>query len=157
MVEVSPFLWFNDDAQQALEFYATVFTNAEIVNVTRMDVPTMANGGFIIGTIRIENLTLSIMNGGPSFSLNEAFSLVVSCQDQAEVDYYWSSLGDGGEPGRCGWLKDRFGLSWQIVPTLLTELLSDADPEKSGRVRDAMMTMSKIECGELRAAYDGGA
>jgi predicted 3-demethylubiquinone-9 3-methyltransferase (glyoxalase superfamily) len=155
MVEVSPFLWFNDNAQQALEFYKSVFANSEIVNVTRMDVPTMPNGGFIIGTIRIENLTISIMNGGPSFSLNEAFSLVVSCQDQAEVDYYWSSLGDSGEPGPCGWLKDKFGLSWQIIPTLLTELLGDADPEKAGRVRDAMMIMSKIECGELRAAYDG--
>jgi len=155
MVDVSPFLWFNDNAQQALEFYAGVFANSEIVNVTRMDVPTMPNGGFIIGTIRIENLTISIMNGGPSFSLNEAFSLVVSCADQAEVDYYWSSLGDGGEPGPCGWLKDRFGLSWQVIPTLLTELLGDPDPEKVGRVRDAMMIMGKIECGELRAAYDG--
>jgi predicted 3-demethylubiquinone-9 3-methyltransferase (glyoxalase superfamily) len=155
MVEVSPFLWFNDNAEQALEFYAGVFTNSEIVNVTRMDVPTMPNGGFIIGTIRIENLTISIMNGGPSFSLNEAFSLVVSCQDQAEVDYHWSRLGDGGEPGPCGWLKDKFGLSWQIIPTLLTELLGDPDPEKAGRVRDAMMIMSKIECGELQAAYDG--
>jgi predicted 3-demethylubiquinone-9 3-methyltransferase (glyoxalase superfamily) len=155
MVEVSPFLWFNDNAEQALEFYAGVFTNSEIVNVTRMDVPAMPNGGFIIGTIRIENLTISIMNGGPSFSLNEAFSLVVSCQDQAEVDYHWSSLGDGGEPGPCGWLKDKFGLSWQIIPTLLTELLGDPDPEKAGRVRDAMMIMSKIECGELQAAYDG--
>lgn len=155
MVDVSPFLWFNDNAEPALEFYAGVFANSEIVNVTRMDVPTMPNGGFLIGTIRIENLTISIMNGGPVFSLNEAFSLVVSCQDQAEVDYYWSSLGNGGEPGPCGWLKDKFGLSWQIIPTLLTELLGDPDPEKAGRVRDAMMIMSKIECGELQAAYEG--
>jgi predicted 3-demethylubiquinone-9 3-methyltransferase (glyoxalase superfamily) len=94
------------------------------------------------------------MNGGPTFALTEAFSLVVSCRDQLEVDYYWSALVDGGEPGQCGWLKDRFGLSWQIIPTLLTELLSDPDPEKSGRVRDAMMVMSKIECDTLQAAYD---
>lgn len=154
MVDVSPFLWFNDDAEQALEFYAGVFSNSEVINVTRMDVPSMPNGGFIIGTIRIENLTISIMNGGPSFSLNEAFSLVVSCQDQSEVDYYWSSLGDGGEASQCGWLKDRFGLSWQIIPTLLTQLLSDPDPVKAGRVRDAMMIMSKIECDKLQAAYD---
>ena len=154
MNKITPFLWFNDNAEQALEFYAGVFTNSEIVNVTRMDVPTMPNGGFIIGTIRIENLTISIMNGGPSFSLNEAFSLVVSCQDQAEVDYYWSSLGNGGEPGPCGWLKDKFGLSWQIIPTLLPELLGDADPQKAGRVRDAMMAMSKIDCATLQAAYD---
>ena len=154
MVNVAPFLWFDDDAEQALDFYASVFKNSEIVNVTRMDVPSMSNGGFIIGTIRIENLTITIMNGGPTFALTEAFSLVVSCRDQLEVDYYWSSLVDGGEPGQCGWLKDRFGLSWQIIPTLLTELLSDPDPEKSGRVRDAMMVMSKIECDTLQAAYD---
>lgn len=154
MVNVAPFLWFDDDAEQALDFYASVFKNSEIVNVTRMDVPSMSNGGFIIGTIRIENLTITIMNGGPTFALTEAFSLVVSCRDQLEVDYYWSALVDGGEPGQCGWLKDRFGLSWQIIPTLLTELLSDPDPEKSGRVRDAMMVMSKMECDTLQAAYD---
>jgi predicted 3-demethylubiquinone-9 3-methyltransferase (glyoxalase superfamily) len=154
MVDVAPFLWFNDNAEQALEFYESVFANSEIINVTRMDMPTMPNGGFVIGTIRLENLTLSIMNGGPSFSLNEAFSLVVSCEDQDEVDYFWSSLGDGGEPGPCGWLKDRFGLSWQVIPNLLTELLGDPDPEKAGRVRDAMLVMSKIECDTLQAAYD---
>lgn len=154
MVNVAPFLWFNDNAEQALDLYAGVFANSEVIDVTRMDVPTMPNGGFIIGTIRIENLTLSIMNGGPSFALNEAFSLVVSCHDQSEVDYYWSALSDGGEPGQCGWLKDRFGLSWQIVPSLLSELLSDPDPVKAGRVRDAMMEMRKIECDALQAAYD---
>jgi predicted 3-demethylubiquinone-9 3-methyltransferase (glyoxalase superfamily) len=154
VVEVSPFLWFDDNAEPALEFYAGVFANSEIVDVTRMDVPSMPNGGFVIGTIRIENLTITIMNGGPTFSLNEAFSLVVACKDQAEVDYYWAALGDGGEPSQCGWLKDRFGLSWQVVPTLLTELLGDPDPEKAGRVRDAMMTMKKIECDKLQAAYD---
>jgi predicted 3-demethylubiquinone-9 3-methyltransferase (glyoxalase superfamily) len=154
MVDVTPFLWFNDDAEQALEFYAGVFANSEIVDVTRMDVPTMPAGGFVIGTIRIENLSITIMNGGPTFKLNEAFSLVVSCNDQDEVDFYWSALGDGGEPGPCGWLKDRFGLSWQVIPTLLAELLGDPDPEKAGRVRDAMMAMSKIECAALQAAYE---
>ena len=154
VVDVAPFLWFNDNAEQALAFYADVFDDAEVVDVTRMDVPSMPNGGFVIGTIRIENLTLSIMNGGPAHSLTEAFSLVVSCRDQDEVDYFWSALGDGGAPGPCGWLKDQFGLSWQIVPTLLTELLSDPDPVRAARVRDAMLTMSKIDCGALRAAYD---
>jgi predicted 3-demethylubiquinone-9 3-methyltransferase (glyoxalase superfamily) len=154
VVDVAPFLWFDDDAERALDFYASVFANSEIVNVTRMDAPPMPNGGFIIGTIRIENLTITIMNGGPTFALTEAFSLVVSCQDQDEVDYYWSALSDDAEPGQCGWLKDQFGLSWQIIPTLLTELLRDPDPKKSGRVRDAMMEMSKIECDKLRAAYE---
>jgi predicted 3-demethylubiquinone-9 3-methyltransferase (glyoxalase superfamily) len=154
VVDVAPFLWFDDDAEEALEFYSGVFANSEVVDVTRMDVPTMPNGVFVIGTIRIENLTITIMNGGPAFSLTEAFSLVVSCQDQAEVDYYWSALVAGGEPSQCGWLKDQFGVSWQVIPTLLLELLRDPDPEKSGRVRDAMMLMQKIECDTLQAAYD---
>lgn len=154
MVDVAPFLWFNDNAEQALEFYAGVFANSEIVDVNRMDVPTMPNGSFVIGTIRIEDLPITIMNGGPTFTLNEAFSLVVTCQDQDEVDYYWTALGDGGAFSQCGWLKDRFGVSWQIIPTLLRELLGDSDPVKAGRVRDAMMAMSKIECATLQAAYD---
>jgi len=154
-VDLTPFLWFDDNAEQALAFYASVFANSEIVDVTRMDVPEMAGGGFVVGTIRIENLRLTIMNGGPTFRLNEAFSLMVSCQGQDEVDYYWSALGDHGEPGPCGWLKDRFGVSWQIIPTLLGELMGDADQEKAGRVRGAMMAMTKIECAVLQAAYDG--
>jgi predicted 3-demethylubiquinone-9 3-methyltransferase (glyoxalase superfamily) len=155
VVSVAPFLWFNDNAEEALAFYDSVFANSEIVDVTRMDVPSMPNGGFVIGTIRIEDLTITIMNGGPAFKLSEAFSLVVSCEDQADVDYYWDALGDGGELGQCGWLKDRFGLSWQIVPTLLPRLLGDADATRAGRVRDAMMRMGKIECHVLQAAHDG--
>ena len=154
MVDLTPFLWFDDNAEQALEFYASVFANSEIVDVTRMDVPEVPGGGFVIGSIRIENLTITIMNGGPTFRLNEAFSLVVACQNQDEVDYYWSALGDDGEPGPCGWLKDRFGVSWQIIPTLLGELLGDTDHEKAGRVHEAMMAMSKIDCATLQAAYD---
>jgi len=155
VVDVSPFLWFDDDAEQALEFYAGIFDNSEVVDVTRMDVADMPNGGFVVGTIRLENLTFTIMNGGPTFKLNEAFSLVVSCQGQDEVDYYWSALGDGGEPGPCGWLKDRFGVSWQVIPTLLSQLLGDPDPEKAGRVHAAMMAMSKIDCAALQTAYEG--
>jgi predicted 3-demethylubiquinone-9 3-methyltransferase (glyoxalase superfamily) len=154
MVDVSPFLWFDNNAEEALEFYASVFVNSEITDVTRMDVPDVPNGHVVIGSIRIENLTVTIMNGGPMFTLNEAFSLVVACQGQSEVDHYWSALVDGGEPSQCGWLKDRFGVSWQILPTLLGELLGDPDPEKAGRVRDAMMLMTKIECDKLLAAYD---
>lgn len=155
MVSLTPFLWFDDDAEQALDFYASVFADSEVVDVARMDVPTMPEGNFVIGTIRIENLTLMIMNGGPTFRLSEAFSLVVSCADQGEVDYYWSALGEGGEPSECGWLKDRFGLSWQVIPRLLTELLGDPDQVRSARVRDAMLAMTKIECDKLQVAYDG--
>jgi len=149
------FLWFDDNAQEALAFYASVFENSAIVSVTSIDEPSMPSGGFVIGTIRIENLDITILNGGPMFTLNEAFSLFVSCETQDEVDYLWRALCDGGEPRQCGWLKDRFGVSWQIIPTLLQELMGDADPVRSGRVRDAMMTMSKIESDQLRAAYEG--
>ena len=155
MVGLSAFLWFNDDAEEALAFYAGVFENSEIVSVTSINEPSLPGGGFVIGTIRIENLDITIMNGGPTYSLNEAFSLFVSCDTQDEVDYYWEALCHGGEPGRCGWLKDRFGLSWQIIPTLLQELMGDSDPERAGHVRDAMMSMSKIESDQLRAAYEG--
>jgi predicted 3-demethylubiquinone-9 3-methyltransferase (glyoxalase superfamily) len=155
VVSVAPFLWFNDNAEEALAHYADVFANSEIVDITRMDVESMPNGVFTIGTIRIEDLTITIMNGGPAFTLNEAFSLVVSCAGQDEVDYYWNALVDGGTPSQCGWLKDRFGLSWQIVPTLLPKLLGDPDPKRAARVRDAMLTMGKIECAALQSAYDG--
>ena len=155
MVRLSPFLWFDYNAEEALAFYEGVFENSEIVSVTSINEPSMPGGGFIIGTIRIENLEITILNGGPMFTLNEAFSLFVSCDTQSEVDYYWNALCDGGEPGRCGWLKDRFGVSWQIIPTLLGELMGDADQEKAGRVRGAMMAMTKIECAVLQAAYDG--
>lgn len=155
VVSVTPFLWFDDNAEAAMNFYAATFAHSEIVTINRMDMPTTPDVDFIIGTIRIEDLTFSIMNGGPAHQLSEAFSLVVTCEDQLEVDYYWLALGSGGEPGPCGWLKDQFGLSWQIIPTMLIELLSDPDPEKSSRVRDAMLKMSKIECDTLQAAYDG--
>ena len=151
---LTPFLWFDDNAEEALAFYAGVFENSEIVSVTSNDEPSMPNGGFIIGTIRIENLEITILNGGPMFTLNEAFSLFVSCERKMRSTTL-GALCDGGEPGRCGWLKDRFGVSWQIIPALLGELMGDADPQRSGRVRDAMMTMSKIESDQLRAAYEG--
>ena len=154
MVSVTPFLWFDNNAEAALNYYADVFANSEIVTVERMDMPNTPDVDFMIGTIRIENLTFTIMNGGPMFKLNESFSLAVSCQGQEEVDYYWTALVKGGEPSQCGWLKDQFGLSWQIIPTMLTDMLSDPDPEKAGRVRDAMMKMGKIECDKLQAAYD---
>lgn len=155
MVSVAPFLWFNDNAEEALAFYTDVFVNSEIIDVTRMDVPSMPDGDFMIGTIRIEDLTITIMNGGPAFTLNEAFSLALSCEGQDEVDYYWTALLEGGTQSQCGWLKDRFGLSWQVVPTLLPQLLGDPDPIRAGRVRDAMLAMGKIECDVLQHAYDG--
>lgn len=155
MVTVTPFLWFNDNAEEALDFYSKVFSNSEIIDVTKFRQSDAPNGGFVVGTIRIENQVLTIMNGGPMFTLDDAFSLSVLCEGQEEVDYYWTVLTDGGEESQCGWLKDRFGVSWQIIPSLLFQLQSDADPEKAMRVREAMLKMRKIECDALRAAYDG--
>lgn len=155
MTEITPFLWFNDGAGDALDFYSQVFENSEVINVSRFDAPQMPGGGFIMGTLQIENLKIMVFNGGPAFAFNPAISLFVSCDDQEEVDYYWNALIEGGEPGQCGWLKDRFGLSWQIIPSLLGTLMSGPDPEGAGRVRDAMLQMTKIESAALQAAYDG--
>lgn len=154
MVDITPFLWFNDQAEVALDFYSSVFNKSEVVNVAKIEDPSTPSGGFIFGTITIENLTISVFNGGPAFVFNEAISLFVSCENQDEVDYYWSALVDGGSPSQCGWLKDRFGVSWQIVPKLLGRLMSDPDQVKATRVRDAMMKMVKIESSELLAAFD---
>ena len=155
MTEITPFLWFNDGAGDALDFYTKVFERSEVINVTKVDAPEMSGGGFIMGTLQIENLKIILFNGGPAFTFNESLSLFVSCDDQEEVDYYWSALVEGGEPGQCGWLKDRFGLSWQIIPSLLGTLMSGPDHAGAGRVRDAMLQMTKIESAALQAAYDG--
>ena len=155
MTEITPFLWFNDGAGDALDFYSKVFERSEVVNVSKVDAPEMPGGGFIMGTLQIENLKIMVFNGGPAFTFNESISLFVSCDSQEEVDRYWSALLEGGEPGQCGWLKDRFGVSWQIIPSLLGELMSGSDPQGAGRVRDAMLKMTKIESAALQAAYDG--
>ena len=153
-MEITPFLWFDDQAEDALDFYSKVFANSRVVNVSKGGDPSVA-GGFIIGSIKIENLLITVFNGGPAYTFNEAISLFVSCETQEEVDHLWSALGDGGTPGRCGWLKDRFGVSWQVIPTLLGTLMSDPDPAKASRVRDAMMQMSKIDGERLLVAYNG--
>ena len=155
MANITPFLWFDDQAEEALALYSNVFSNSEVVNVTKFDDVDRPGRGFVMGTLRLENQTLMLFNGGPFHAFNEATSLLVSCEDQGEVDHYWSALARGGTPGRCGWLKDRFGLSWQIVPRLLGELMSDPDAQRATRVRDTMLQMGKIDCAALQAAYDG--
>jgi len=155
MTSITPFLWFDNRAGEALDFYSTVFEHSNIVDVNRVGDSSSPDGGFMMGTIELENTKMILFNGGPLHPFNEAISLFVSCESQGEVDRLWSELCDGGEPGRCGWLKDRFGVSWQIVPTVLGEMLGDPDPQKSGRVFDAMMQMDKLESGVLRAAYEG--
>jgi predicted 3-demethylubiquinone-9 3-methyltransferase (glyoxalase superfamily) len=149
--KLTPFLWFDDDLDQALAFYASVFPDTEVLDASRAgDGPAAP---LFMARFRLLGQELLAINGGPLFPFTEAFSLFVDCEDQAEVDRLWDRLTDGGEPGRCGWLKDRFGLSWQIVPRRLMELMGDPEPARAGRVREAMLAMGKIEIAGLEAAY----
>jgi predicted 3-demethylubiquinone-9 3-methyltransferase (glyoxalase superfamily) len=150
MQKITPFLWFNNNAEQAYAFYAAVFDDASLTDVQRMP-----DGSMFTGVMHLAGADFIVLNGGPQFSFTEAISLFVSCQTQEEVDRFWIHLtGDGGEESQCGWLKDKYGLSWQIVPTALGELLGDPDREKAGRVMNAMLRMAKIDIAGLRAAYD---
>lgn len=151
MTTITPFLWFDGDAQEAMELYTSTFPDARVID--RADGP---DGRLFMGTIELAGQRLQLFNGGPAHAFTESISLFVGCADQHEVDRYWQALtADGGEPGRCGWLKDRFGVSWQIIPAALGRYMSDPDREKAQRVTAAMMTMSKINVAELEAAYRG--
>jgi predicted 3-demethylubiquinone-9 3-methyltransferase (glyoxalase superfamily) len=143
MQKITPFLWFDNNAEEAANFYASVFKDAQVLSVSPMTVSFRLNGQEFIG-----------LNGGPEFKFTEAVSFFVNCETQAEVDELWSKLtADGGEESRCGWLKDKFGLSWQIVPTVLGDLLGDPDREKADRVMQAMLQMNKIDISALERAY----
>ena len=155
MPKVVPSLWFDTQAEEAARFYVSIFPDSEIVNVTRYGSAGPRPEGMVMTVdFRIAGQDINALNGGPEFRFTEATSLLVHCQNQEEVDDLWAKLGDGGEPGPCGWIKDRFGLSWQIVPVQLDEMLSDPDPERAQRVMAAMLQMGKIEVEGLRAAYD---
>jgi predicted 3-demethylubiquinone-9 3-methyltransferase (glyoxalase superfamily) len=154
--KVTPCLWFDNQAEEAMNFYCSIFKNAKPGKVTRYgDAGPGAKGSVMVASFEIEGQQFTALNGGPHFKLNEAVSFVVDCKDQAEVDYFWEKLSAGGQKSQCGWLKDRYGLSWQIVPTALIELASDPDPAKSGRVMAAMMQMTKIDIAKLRQAHAG--
>ena len=153
MPKITPCLWFDTDGEEAAKFYTSVFPNSRIVEVTRYGSAGPRPEGMVMTvTFELDRQRFIALNGGPEFTFDEAISLEVDCQTQDEVDAYWSDLSEGGEEGPCGWLKDKFGLSWQIVPTVLTELLADPDREKSQRVMQAMLTMKKIEIGALEEA-----
>lgn len=150
MTTITPFLWFDDNAEQAIERYLKVFDDAELVEENRLQ-----DGALFVGTIRLQGQALTLMNGGPMHKLTDAFSLSVSVETQEEVDTISDALIEGGgEQGPCGWLVDAFGLSWQIVPTLLMRLLSDPDPEKAGRTQAAMMQMKRLNLQALQDAHD---
>ena len=146
--KITPYLWFDNQAEDAASFYVSLFENSKILNVHR-------NGdhAFIV-EFQLDGHTYIALNGGPHFKLSEAFSLFVTCETQQEVDDYWEKLSEGGEKQMCGWVKDRFGLSWQVIPSKLMELMSDPDPAKAGRVTEAMLKMQKIDIAALQKAYD---
>jgi predicted 3-demethylubiquinone-9 3-methyltransferase (glyoxalase superfamily) len=153
MPEITPFLWFDTEAEDAAKFYTSVFPNSKVVDVSHYGSAGPRPEGMVMtATFELDGQKVTALNGGRNFKLNEAFSFTVSCKDQAEVDAYWSTLAEGGEEGPCGWLKDKFGVSWQIVPTALTELLGDPDREKSQRVMKAMLSMRKIDIDALERA-----
>jgi predicted 3-demethylubiquinone-9 3-methyltransferase (glyoxalase superfamily) len=156
MQKISPFLWFDDQAEEAANFYVSIFENSAILGVSRYGegAPRPAGSAMSV-TFVLGGLELQALNGGPEFSFTEAISLFVTAETQDEIDDLWEKLtSGGGAPSRCGWLKDRYGLSWQIVPPVLGELLGDPDPVRSGRVMQAMLAMSKIDIAGLRSAYD---
>jgi len=151
MPKITPFLWYDNNAQEAANFYTSIFKSAKVLSVNRMD------GKVLTVTFEIEGQHFMALNGGPLFPFTEAFSIFVSCETQEEVDNYWNKLLEGGTPSRCGWLKDKYGLSWQIIPKALMELMTDPDPEKSNAVFQAMMKMQKIVIADLKKAYEGKA
>lgn len=153
--KITPFLWFDDDAEQAVAFYTSLFPDSKVLSQTRWgDGGPVPKGTLMAATFTLAGREYMALNGGPHYRLNEAFSLFVACEDQAEIDTLWAKLtADGGEESMCGWLKDKFGLSWQLVPEKLGEMLSD--PQRGGRVGAAMLQMRKIDLAALRRAYDG--
>lgn len=150
--KITPFLWFNDNAEEAATFYVSVFPNSKLTDVARMG----EGGPALTVAFTLDGEDFVGLNGGPVHAFTEAVSFVIDCQTQAEVDRYWETLtADGGQPGDCGWLKDRFGLSWQVVPRRLPELLTDPDPARAQRAMQAMMQMHKIDIAALEAAANG--
>jgi predicted 3-demethylubiquinone-9 3-methyltransferase (glyoxalase superfamily) len=155
MPKITPCLWFDTEGEDAASFYTSVFPNSRITDVSRYgSAGPRPEGMVMMVSFELDGQRFVALNGGPDFKPNEAISFQVSCKTQEAVDDYWDKLSDGGEQGPCGWLKDRFGVSWQIIPTRLEELLSDPDREKSQRVMQAMLSMKKIEIDELERAAD---
>ena len=157
MQKITPFLWFNDQAEEAMNFYTAIFKNSKIGSVSRYGEGGPGQPGSVMtATFELDGQEFMALNGGPLFTFTEAISFFVNCETQAEVDELWEKLTEGGEESQCGWLKDKYGLSWQIVPSALGELLNDPDAEKAGRVMNAMLQMKKIDIAGLRAAYEQG-
>jgi predicted 3-demethylubiquinone-9 3-methyltransferase (glyoxalase superfamily) len=161
MQKITPFLWFDNQAEEAAKFYTSVFKNSKVGRILRYDETSAKAAGRPAGSVltiefEIEGQKFTALNGGPQFKFNESVSFVVNCKTQKEVDYFWQKLtADGGQESACGWLKDKFGLSWQVTPTVLIDMLNDKDPKKAERVMKAMLQMQKIDIKTLKEAYTG--
>jgi predicted 3-demethylubiquinone-9 3-methyltransferase (glyoxalase superfamily) len=154
MQKITPFLWFDGKAEEAMNFYVSIFKNAKIVGVTRYgEAGPGPKGTVMTAKFELNGQEFVALNGGPQFTFTEAISFVVNCATQQEVDEFWEKLSEGGEKSRCGWLKDKYGLSWQVVPTVLVEMIQDKDAEKSKRVMQAMLQMDKLDINTLKQAY----
>jgi predicted 3-demethylubiquinone-9 3-methyltransferase (glyoxalase superfamily) len=158
MQKITPYLWFDGQAEEAANYYTSIFKSSRVIDVKRYgEAGPLPEGTVLTATFELEGQEFVALNGGPEFKFNEAISFLVDCQTQDEVDELWERLAEGGEKGPCGWLKDKYGVSWQIIPAALSELLGDPDPQKANRVTKAMLAMSKIEIQGLRDAYEGKA
>jgi predicted 3-demethylubiquinone-9 3-methyltransferase (glyoxalase superfamily) len=159
MQKITPFLWYDDKAEEAAKFYCSVFKDSKVLSVARYgDAGPGPKGSVMVVEFQIEGQEFVALNAGPRFKFTEAISFVINCKTQEEVDYFWEKLtADGGAESMCGWLKDKYGLSWQVVPTILTELMKDKDPAKAQRVMQAMLQMKKIDIPTLKRAYEGEA
>jgi len=155
MQKITPFLWFDNKAEEAMNFYVSIFKNSRVLSVARYgDAGPGPKGSVMTAKFELQGQEFVALNGGPQFKFTEAVSFVVNCETQKEVDEFWEKLREGGEESRCGWLKDKYGLSWQIVPSILVELLQDKDPVKAKRVMEAMLQMNKIDIKKLKQAYE---
>jgi predicted 3-demethylubiquinone-9 3-methyltransferase (glyoxalase superfamily) len=155
MQKITPFLWFNNQAEEAMNFYVSIFKNSKVGRVSRIEGAPGPQASVLTATFQIEGQEFMVLNGGPQFSFTPAISFYVNCETQEEVDYFWEKLSAGGKIDMCGWLKDKFGVSWQIIPEGLGRMLSDPDRVKSKRVMQAMLQMKKIDIKALQQAYEG--
>src|ERR1700744_883843 len=158
MQKISPFIWFDNNGEEAMNFYLSIFKDSKVIRVARLPSGgSGSEGAFLVASIQLEGQEIILMNGGPGHPLTDAISLTINCNSQEEVDHYWNKLLEGGgKELACGWLKDKFGLHWQVTPVMLPQLLSDPDKAKAGRVMQAMMKMIKLDIGALQAAADAG-
>ena len=158
MPRITPNLWFDTQSEEAAEYYCSIFPNSKVTNVTHYGEAGPRPAGTVLTVdFVLDGQEYTAINGGPEFTFTEAISLLINCEDQEEVDYYWSKLTEGGQEVQCGWLRDRYGLSWQVCPAGMLELLNDPDPERSQRAMTAMLGMVKLDLAALRAAADGAA